>query len=189
MLAHLHGQQLHESTISESLGLSVLTVKKYIAVFEDMFLVRQLRPYYVNIGKRLIKSPKIYVCDSGILHGLINITTMDHLLSHPKAGASWEGFVIDQIINCLGKRLEYAYYRTVRGAEADVVIHAGGKILACAEIKLSLSPKISRGFMNALDDLGCEKGYCIYPGKDSYSINDRVSAIALIDFIGCMQQV
>jgi len=183
MLAHLQAQQRNEAKLASSLGVSAITVKKYISLLEDLFLVRQLPPYFSNVKKRLVKSPKIYVRDSGVLHSLLGVRNLNALYSNPIAGASWEGFIIEQIIGALSGRFEFAYYRTAGGAEADMIIHSAGAILACVEIKLSLNPKVSKGFMSALSDLNCDAGFCIYAGLDRYPLNEKVMAISLLEFI------
>lgn len=179
MLAHYHGQLWNASQISRSLGVSAPTVKQYLNILEETFIVRQLPPYFSNIKKRLTKSPKIYIRDSGILHALLMIGTLDDLQGHPLLGHSWEGFVIEQITGLLPENWEYYFYRTSAGAEIDLVLLPAGRNPIAVEIKYSSSPKVERGFWNAFEDLKCRRGYVVYPGKESYPIGKNVYTLPL----------
>ena len=177
MLAHLHGQQLNASSIAQSLGgLSHNTVKSYIDVLVDTLMVRKLEPYFVNIGKRLVKSPKIYVRDSGILHSLLNIPDLDALMGHPSAGASWEGFCVEQICNQLPLGATFTYYRTAAGTELDLVVDTGSKKIAF-EIKFSSAPTLSKGFWHGLEDIGVDKAYVVAPVKDAWRLAQNVEVV------------
>lgn len=180
MLAHYHGSLWNASKIAAALGVSPPTAKYYLDILAETFIVRQLLPFYPNIKKRIIKSPKVYLRDSGLLHALFNIDNKEELLGHPAAGHSWEGFVIEQIINILSKKYSYYFYRTSTGAEVDLVIVKGDKPVLCVEIKLSLSPLPTQGFYNAMNDLNCREGIVIYPGEDTYSIRNNVKVIPLM---------
>lgn len=177
MIAHSHGQLWNASKIAGSLGISAPTVMSYLDILEETFIVRQLRPYYSNIKKRLIKSPKVYIRDSGLLHALLNISTLDDLHSHPSLGSSWEGFVVEQILKILPERWQAYFYRTGAGAEIDLVLFDGKHKPVAVEIKYSLSPKLERGFRNAYEDLSCKKGFVLYPGEESYPLGRNVAIL------------
>jgi len=181
MIAHSHGQLWNASKIAGSLGLSAPTVKHYLDILEETFIVRQIQPYYSNIKKRLIKSPRIYIRDSGMLHALLNIRTLDELYGHPSLGSSWEGFIVEQIIRLLPDRWQVFFYRTGAGAEIDLVLFDGRHKPAAVEIKYSMSPKVERGFWNAYEDLSCQKGYVIYPGTESYPLGKNVFTLPVKD--------
>jgi predicted AAA+ superfamily ATPase len=179
MLAHSHGQLWNASKIAGSLGLSAPTVRRYLDILEETFIVRQLEPYFVNAKKRLIKSPKVYIRDSGLNHALLRIRTMDELMGHPSAGASWEGFVIEQIAALLPRNTNLYFYRTSAGAEIDLLCFDKGNEPLPIEIKYSLSPSVSRGFWSAYDDLSCKRGFVVYPGKEKYPLGKNVFALPL----------
>ena len=170
MLAHLHGQLWNASQIAKGLGLSAPTVKHYADILEETFIVRQLLPFHSNIKKRLVKSPKIYIRDSGLLHSLINIRTLDDLHGHPVSGNSWEGFVIEQVAGVLPANTPVYFYRTSAGAEIDMLFFNRKNQPVALEIKYSLSPKLEKGFWIAYDDLACKKGFVVYPGEDAYPL-------------------
>ena len=183
MLAHSHGTQVNFSNLAKSLSVSYKTVKNYIDILTDFYMVRQLQPWQKNIKKRLVKSPKIYLRDSGIMHQLLNIADYETLLGHPIIGNSWEGFVIENIITALPENWHYNYYRSSAGAEIDLIIEtAKGKIWAI-EIKLSSAPKPSKGFHIAADDIKADEKFVIYPGTESFPIADNTEAIGLIEFL------
>jgi len=179
MMAHVNGQLLNTSTIAKSLGLSSPTINNYTEIFEGTFILRSLRPYHSNIKKRLVKSPKIYFRDTGILHTLLNIETYDALQSNPYVGHSWEAFVIEQIIAQMPSGLLPYFYRTAAGAEIDLILKAENSSPIAVEIKYSLSPGLSRGFYQGYQDLDCKKGVVIYPGKDVYKIAKNIIALPL----------
>ncbi|WP_192347151.1 ATP-binding protein [Algoriphagus sp. Y33] len=186
MLAHQQGQLINLSKLGASLDLTSPTVKSYVEMLEDLLLIRSLRPWLVNVGKRLVKSPKIYIRDSGVTHALLNLTNLDDLLGHPVVGGSWEGFIIENIISVLPKGAEYGFYRTAAGAELDFVISLGGKIWAI-EIKRTLSPKLSKGFLNAVEDISADHRYFIYAGKDEFPLGGNTLAIGLARFMEKMK--
>jgi len=178
MMAHNQGELLNGARLATNLGVSTPTIFRYLAIFSDLFLIRILRPWYQNVGKRLVKSPKVYIRDSGVLHTLLQIETLDSLLSHPVVGGSWEGFVIENIASILNNRMSLWYYRTAAGAEIDLLIENGHEKIA-VEIKRSLAPVPSKGFYNAIQDLDISKAYIVYPGHDQYSRTDNVEVISL----------
>ncbi len=179
MMAHVNGQLLNTSTIAKSLGLSSPTINNYTEIFEGTFILRSLRPYHLNIKKRLVKSPKIYFRDTGILHTLLNIETYDALQSNPYIGHSWEAFVIEQIIAQMPTGLSPYFYRTAAGAEIDLILKTENSFPVAVEIKYSLSPGLSKGFHHGYQDLACKKGFIIYPGKEVYKIAKNITALPL----------
>lgn len=179
MMAHLNGQLLNVSTLAKSLGLSSPTINHYVEIFEGTFILRSLLPYHLNIKKRLVKSPKIYFRDTGILHTLMNIETYDALQSNPYVGHSWESFVIEQIIAQMPPVLNPYFYRTAAGAEIDLILKMENSPPIAIEIKYSLSPTLSKGFYQGYQDLGCKKGFVIYPGKDTYEIAKNIKVLPL----------
>lgn len=179
MLAHLQGTPLNAAQLASNLSLSGQTVSRYIDLLTDLFLIRRLSPWCENQGKRLIRSPKIYVRDSGILHALLNINHIEALFSHPIVGASWEGFVIDNLLSFLPVGTESYFYRTAKGAEIDLIIkHPDGRVIAI-EIKRSSSPKVQRGFFEACKDIQPTHRYVVYDGDETFSIGNTVFAISL----------
>ncbi|MEN6320859.1 MAG: ATP-binding protein [Syntrophaceae bacterium] len=179
MLAHLHGQLWNKSRVADSMDVSAPTVQRYLDVLEDTFIIRQLPPYHFNIKKRLIKSPKVYIRDSGLFHTLLMIKSMEYLQGHPTIGSSWEGFVIEQIIPLLPSHWKCYFYRTSAGAEIDLLIVGEDGILIPIEIKYSLSPKPTKGFWNAYQDLSCTKGFVVYPGAEVYPLGSGVLALPI----------
>lgn len=179
MMAHMNGQLSNISTLAGSLGLSSPTVHHYADIFEGTFILRSLRPYYANIKKRLIKSPKIYFRDTGVLHALLAIETYAELQSNPYVGHSWEAFVIEQIMAQKPKTLSPYFFRTAAGAEIDLILKAERSSPIAVEIKYSLSPGLSRGFRQGYQDLDCKKGVIIYPGEDAYNIAKNIMVLPL----------
>jgi predicted AAA+ superfamily ATPase len=183
MLAHVNGNIWNAETFARSLGISAPTVLRYVSFLEGGYLVRRLPPWFVNAKKRLIKSPKVYIRDTGILHRLLNISEYDALLGHPVVGASWEGYVIEQIFQRLPQGLELYFYRTQAGAECDLVIVQGITPLACIEIKLTNAPSVSRGFISCLEDLQPKFKYLITPESDTYPGSADVTITNLQQFL------
>jgi predicted AAA+ superfamily ATPase len=177
MIAHMHGQLWNASQIAKGLGLSAPTVRNYLDILTDTFIVRQLVPYHFSIKKRLIKSQRVYIRDSGLLHALLRIGSFDDLQAHPVVGSSWEGFVIEQIADILPENTPLYFYRTSAGAEIDLVIFDRKNQPLAVEIKYSLSPKPERGFSIAFEDLSCKKGFIVYPGEEHYPLKKDVFAL------------
>lgn len=183
MLAHSQGTPLNSSKIAGSLGIGGQTVTRYIDLLTDLFLVNKLSPWHENVGKRLVKSPKVYVRDCGILHALLNIPSLESLLGHPVAGASWEGFVIDNIASFLPIGSESFYFRTARGAEIDLVLRlSDGRVIAI-EIKRSLAPKVERGFHEAVKDINPTHCFVVYPGSEKFRLTGDIWAVSLADMV------
>ncbi len=183
MIAHLHAGILNMSNLSKSLEISSTTIKKYLNFLENAFLIRQLYPYAVNVKKRLVKAPKIYIRDSGILHNLLNIPEFDSLESNPILGASWEGYAIEQISQKLDIDTSCYFYRTHEGAECDLVLVKGGKALIAIEIKYTSSPKISRGLNQSFKDINAGQNFIITPNTDDYYIREDIRVCSLITFL------
>jgi len=180
MLAHNQGTLLNAAQLARNLSVSAPTVSSYIDLLADLLLVRRLPPFHANTGKRLVKSPKTYVRDSGLVHALLGIENFDDLLGHPVVGASWEGFVIENLITAAPSRTRAGFYRTARGAEIDLVLELGGKHGTWAiEIKRSLAPKTEKGFTIALEDIQPQKAFIVYGGEDRYPKREGVEAISL----------
>lgn len=181
MLAHAQGTLLNASRLAASLGVSSQTVTRYIDLLADLLLVRRLSPFHANLGKRLVKSPKVYVRDSGLLHALLDISDYNELAGHPVAGASWEGFVIENILAVAPIRTQASFFRTAAGAEIDLLLRLPGGELWAVEIKNSLSPRLEKGFHLAHADLKPSRAFVVYPGKDRYPVNKNVDAISLLE--------
>ena len=180
MLAHGQGTLLNASKLASGLSVSAPTVTGYIDLLADLLLVRRLRPFYVNVRKRLVKSPKVYVRDSGIVHTLLGITDHNSLAGHPVVGASWEGFVIENLLSVAPAGTKASFYRTAAGAEIDLVLELpGSRGLWAIEIKHSLSVALGKGFRNALEDLKPERSFVVTAGSDRYPVAENVEAIGL----------
>ncbi|NOX85858.1 MAG: ATP-binding protein [Chlorobi bacterium] len=183
MLAHLNSQILNYSNLSSSLQLSSPTVKSYIDFFENSFVIKRLYPFYFNIKKRIVKSPKIYLSDTGILHRLLNINDFEALQSHPEIGNSWESYVINQITSRLTGNTELFFYRTKNGSELDLVFVKGMRIHATAEIKYSSSPKLTTGNTYAINTIGTKNNFIITPYSEDYLLRENVRTCSLFDFL------
>lgn len=181
MLAHGQGGTLNAARMAAGLGISGQTVGRYTDLLVDLLLVRRLQPWHANAGKRLVRTPKVYVRDSGLVHSLLRIPDHETLMGHPIVGASWEGFVIETLLRVAPASTGASFYRTSAGAEIDLVLErAGGKRWAI-EVKLSLSPKPEKGFHLACADLEPERRFIVYPGKERYPVGDGVDAIGLAE--------
>ncbi|MEA3222815.1 MAG: ATP-binding protein [Thermodesulfobacteriota bacterium] len=181
MCAHNHGQLLNASRLGESMGVSHTTLRSYIDLLSQTFMVRVLPPYEANVKKRLVKSPKIYIRDTGILHALLGIGSIDDLMGHPVFGSSWEGFVIENIIGAL-PGWHAGFYRTSAGAELDLVLERGTKRIGI-KCKASPSPRTTKGFWNSLDDLGISQAWIIAPVKEASPIKENVIVAPLNIFL------
>ncbi len=183
MVSAHHANLWNAETIARSLGISRPTVNRYLDFMTGTFMIRQLAPYSINIPKRLVKSPKIYIRDSGILHTTLDITSSADLMESIYSGGSWEGYVIEQIINNLNDAYTPYFYRTHQGAECDLVLEKGGKIKFAIEVKLSSSPVASKGFLQSMEDIEAEQGFIIAPVAESYLIKKNILVANLKDFI------
>lgn len=183
MLAHSQGGQLNIAKLASNLDVAAPTAKRYIELLEDLLLIQSLRPWSGNVGKRLVKAPKIYIRDSGLTHALLNLTTLDDILGHPVVGSSWEGFVIENLISCLPVGVTPWFYRTSAGAEIDLVIEKNTKTKYAIEIKRSLTPSLSKGFHLGCEDIEATHQFIVYPGKERFPFTKEVTAIPLLDMM------
>jgi predicted AAA+ superfamily ATPase len=179
MIAHMQGENLNYLKLSTNLEVDAKTVRHYLDVLTDLLLVRRLEPWHSNIKKRLIKSPRYYIRDSGIQHRLLNINNHEALISNPVLGKSWEGFVIENILSILPRNAQTYYYRTAAGAEIDLVIMMPNHEIWAIEIKYGSSPKINKHFSRICDDIGATKKLIVYGGKDAFNIAEDVTMIPL----------
>jgi uncharacterized protein len=183
MLAHNQSGQVNIAQLGANLDMAASTAKRYLELLEDLLLIRTLRPWSGNIGKRLVKAPKIYIRDSGLAHALLNIVTYNDLLGHPIIGASWEGFAIENILSVVqGRALPY-YYRTSAGAEIDLILEFSGQEKWAIEIKRSSAPTLSKGFHIACEDIRADRKFVIYSGSDRFSLGQEVTAISVADLM------
>lgn len=184
MLAHNQGGLLNASQLARNLSLTSPTVASYIDLLCDLLLVRRLRPYHANVGKRLTKSPKVYIRDSGLTHALLGLESLDDLFGHPVVGASWEGFVIENLLSAAPVDVKPYFYRTAAGAEIDLVLDLGGRNgLWAIEIKRGLAARIEKGFRQAQQDLKPTRSFVVHGGEDRYPKGDDVEAIGLAELM------
>ncbi len=179
MLAHYHGQTWNASELSRSLGEAHTTVKRHLDILSGALMVRPLQPWFENLGKRQVKAPKVYLRDSGVLHALLGVTTFASLESHPKLGASWEGFVIEQILRRTGDRDAY-YWATPAGAELDLLVLVRGRRVGF-EVKYSDAPRFTRSMGIAQHDLKLDRLFVVYPGPVSYALRDGAEVVSIHD--------
>lgn len=183
MLAHQNAQLLNASALASSMGgISPITASRYLDIFCDAMIVRKVEPYFVNLGKRLVKSPKIYFRDTGLLHAILGIGSLDDLQGHPMAGYSWESLVVNHIAGLLpmvaGGNARQYFYRTAAGAEMDVVVDTGRDKIGF-EIKLSDAPRVTKGFWNSCEDLQVSRAYVVAPVQTSWPIGERAEVIPM----------
>lgn len=181
MLAHYHGQTLNASKLGQSLGVSHPTIAKYLGIMEQTFMIRLLQPMVANLKKRLVKTPKVYLRDSGILHALLEIDTAEDLLGHPVVGASWEGWCLEQIIVAM-PQWRPSFYRTSSGEEIDLILERGRTRLAI-ECKASMSPRVSRGFAATMDVLQADRAWVVAPVPESYRLSPGVGVSTIEDVL------
>jgi len=179
MLAHLQGEPVNHSKLAANLEIDAKTVGHYIDILVDLLLVRRLQPWHANVKKRLVKSPRYYIRDSGIQHRLLGINSYDALLSNPVLGKSWEGFVVENIISVLPRRAETFFYRTAAGAEIDLVIKMPSSEIWAVEIKHGTAPKLGKHYSQICDDVGATRKYIVYGGDDAFPIGRDVTVISL----------
>jgi hypothetical protein len=177
MLAHGHAQLWNASRIGASLGLTVPTMRHYLDILSATFMVRELAPFHANLRKRLVKSPKVYVRDSGLLHALLGLGTRDDVLAHPASGASWEGWVIEQILALAPAGSRASFFRTAAGAEIDLLLERPGGSTLAFEIKRSAAPRASRGLLTAMQDLGLKKAHVVCPVRERFTLAAGVDAL------------
>lgn len=179
MLAHHQSGLLNAGDFARALGVDGKTIASYLDLLVDLLLVRRLEPWHSNVGKRLVKSPRVYVRDSGIAHTLLGLTTLEDVLAHPVAGASWEGFVIETLIAVAPSGTEANFYRTSAGAEIDLLLSPPGSRPWAIEIKRSLTPKVEKGFHLACEDVDPIRRLVVYPGAERFPLKHEVEAVPL----------
>lgn len=179
MIAHYHAQVWNGSELARAFGVSSTTVRRYLDVFTSALVLRQLQPWFENLGKRQVKSPKVYLSDSGLLHALLAVTTREDLERHPKVGASWEGFALREVIERLGARPEEVFFwATHAGAELDLLVIRGQRRIGF-ELKRTASPRMTASIRTAIEDLNLERVDVVYPGQQTFPMGERVRALAL----------
>ena len=179
MLAHRQGALLNASALAHALEVSPQSVTRYIDLLADLLLVRRLPPLRANVGKRLVKAPKVYVRDSGLVHALLGIPTLEALAGHPVVGRSWEGFAVEMLLAALQWPSLASFYRTSGGAEIDLVIDFGTGERWAIEVKRSLAPKVSRGFHSACEDVNPARVFVVHAGDDRFPISRSVEGVGL----------
>lgn len=183
MLAHQQGGQLNQARLAASLGVSAPAIGRYIDLLADLRLLRRLPPWSGNLNKRLVKTPKIYIRDSGLVHALLELECWDHIVGHPVAGSSYEGMVVENLIQAAGERRQAYYFRTQDGAEIDLVFESGGTPELAIEIKRSSAPSPDRGFSSACDALAIDARYVVYPGDQAFPLRHGAQAIPLGEMV------
>lgn len=178
MLAHHQGGLLNTAQFARNLGIDAKTTVAYLDLLINLLLVRRLPPWHANLGKRLVKSPKVYVRDSGLLHTLLSVPDKETLLSHPALGQSWEGFVIENLLNSAPEGVQGYFYRSSGGAEIDLLLHLPNGSLWAIEIKRSLTPKLERGFHAACADLKPTRKLVVYPGEENYRLAEDIDVMS-----------
>ncbi len=180
MVAHYHGETWNAAEVGRGLGVTGPTVRRYLDALTDALVVRQLPPWFENLGKRQVRSPKVYLRDTGLLHTLLGLVTRHQLLGHPKVGASWESFAMEEVVRVLGVPWDRCYFwATHQGAELDLVVIDGGKRLGF-EFKRTSAPGTTRSMHSALEDLALERLYVVYPGEERFPLHERVEAVGLV---------
>jgi predicted AAA+ superfamily ATPase len=180
MLAHSQSQMVNAANLARGLGVSGATVAGYLDLLVDLLLVRRLSAWHRNLGKRLVKSPKVYVRDTGVAHALLGIRDMEDLLAHPVVGQTWESFVVESLIGAAPDGTDAHYYRSAGGSEIDLILTLPGGALWAVEVKRSSAPSVGRGFHEACQDLAPAKRFVVYSGSERFSLNDNVEAIGVI---------
>jgi hypothetical protein len=179
MLAHSQGGLLNAASLARGLGVDGKTVARYLDLMVDLLLVRRLSPWHKNIGKRLVKSPKVYVRDSGITHALLGLPNKEAVLGHPVAGLSWEGFVIENLLSVAPQGSDANFYRASGGAEIDLLLKLPGHKPWAIEIKRNLDPRPRKGFYSACIDVKPEARFVVYPGAERFPVAQNIEAISL----------
>ncbi len=188
MLAHNQGTLMNASALARGLGVTGKTVTGYLDLLVDLLLVRRLHPWHRNVGKRLVKSPKVYIRDSGVLHALLGLEHKESLLGHPVVGGSWEGYVIENLLSVAPDGTEAGFYRTSAGAEIDLILTLPGDRLWAVEVKRSLAPKPDKGFYYACTDLKPERKFVVYPGEERYPLKENIEAISLAGLMELLRE-
>ena len=181
MLAHDQGQLLNAAKLAASLEMSGQSVARYLDLLSDLMLVRRLRPWAVNEGNRLVRSPKIYVRDSGFVHALLGLERMDDVIGHPVVGGSWEGWIVENIVAVAPPGTQAYFYRSTAGAEVDLILEVSRRERWAIEVKRSSAPALTKGFHTAADDVKATRRFLVYPGTDSFPMTNNVRAIGLLE--------
>ncbi len=190
MLAHNQGGLLNASKLAAGLAVSVPTIGKYIDLLVDLLLVRRLQPYHANVAKRQIKSPKIYIRDSGLVHALLGLPTYNDLVSHPVVGSSFEGYVIENIVSILPDKTPIYFYRSNNGAEIDLILGLPHRVgMWAIEIKRGLAARPTKGFYHAIEDVQPASTFVVYAGKENYKLAENIEAISLEDLCAKLQAI
>jgi predicted AAA+ superfamily ATPase len=189
MLAHNQSELLNTANLARALAIDNKTVARYLDLLVDLLLVRRLQPWHHNAGKRLVKSPKVYVRDSGIVHALLRLPTREDVLGHPVAGGSWEGFVVESLLDAASEGTDATFYRTSAGAEIDLVLTLPGDVLWAIEIKRGSAPKVGRGFHQACVDLSPAKQFVVYGGTERFPLNAETEAVGLAEMAMLLQSL
>lgn len=187
MLAHEQAGLLNLSKLARNLGVDGKTVANYLDLLVDLLLVRRLQPWHKNAGKRLVKSPKVYIRDTGINHALLGLKNIEDVLGHPTVGASWESFVIENLLSVIPDRTQASFYRATGGAEADLILTFSQDNIWAIEIKRSLSPTVGKGFYYACEDVKATKRFIVYPGLERFPIGQGIEVINLVDLMNQIQ--
>ncbi len=188
MLSHYQGRQINMSSLGKSLEVSHTTIRNYLDVLTDLYMVRQLQPWAGNTKKRLVKSPKIYIRDTGILHHLLSISEYNDLLGNPVLGHSWEGFVVENILGNLSDKWTASYYRTSEQTEIDLILEKSHKEVWAIEIKRSSAPKIKSGFHRACEEIKATKKFVVYSGKERFPMSNNTEAIGIIGLLDLLKE-
>ncbi|MCY4038074.1 MAG: ATP-binding protein [Hyphomicrobiales bacterium] len=188
MLAHIQGELFNATSMAKPLGVKSVTVSRYLDLMVDLFLVRRLEPWHGNIKKQLVKSPKIYIRDSGILHALLQIPDYEELLGHSIRGKSWEGFVIENIISVLPFGIQPYFYRTSAGSEIDLLLEFGLNEYWAIEIKSNRTPTLKKGFHIACEDLKVQRKFVVYAGEDEFRDDNKTTVLSLSSFIETLRE-
>lgn len=183
LIASSQGNLINSQEFGRAIDVDRKTIIRFIDFLEGAFILRVLHPWYRNLKKRLVKSPKLYIRDSGLLHSLLGLDSYTSIINHIIVGASWEGFVIEQIINSFDEERQFWFYRTHQGAECDLLIEKNGEVLAAIEIKFGTSPKVSKGFRISMEDTGAKEGFIIGTGNETYQIEDGINITNLPYFV------
>lgn len=188
MLSHYQGQQINMSSLGKSLDVTHTTIRNYLGVLTDLYMVRQLQPWSGNTKKRLVKSPKIYIRDTGLLHHLLSISEYDDLLGNPVLGHSWEGFVVENILGDLSDKWRASYYRTSEQTEVDLILEKFPKEIWAIEIKRSSAPKIKPGFHRACKEIKATKKFVVYSGKERFPMSEDTEAIGIVELLNLLKE-
>lgn len=189
LLAQQQGGLMNRETLARSAGVSATTISRYLYYLEHIFVIRELQPWYVNLRKRLVRSPKVYIRHSGLLHAMLNIQSHDELINHLAVGGSWEGFVVEQTLALLPDHCSMYFYRTHQGAEADILIVKRNKPVVCADIKRTNAPMMSRGFANVIQDHQTDRNFIIWPGEENFPVAENVQAMGLWNWLEFLQSL